>query len=117
MDLAPANGWRLLTTPFGVEETVRNLQQLSNEASEYWEGKRSAIVLAEDILTLEWPAIFQPAKDKPILFGALAWADVLLTLDQVDFIDQIGTDFYGLPILRPGQFLSRQRIEGTLIEL
>lgn len=39
----------------------------------------------DDVLTLDRPAVFLAGKDRPILFGALAWADVLLTLDQNDF--------------------------------
>ena len=52
----------------------------------------------------------EPAgKDRPILFGAVAWADVLLTLDGGDFEGLLGSDFYGLPILKPGAFLERER--------
>jgi hypothetical protein len=39
----------------------------------------------DDVLTLNRPAVFHAAKDRPILFSALAWADVLLTLDRGDF--------------------------------
>jgi len=31
------------------------------------------------------PAVFPSGKDRPILFSALAWADILLTLDWGDF--------------------------------
>jgi len=39
----------------------------------------------DDVLTLDRPAVFHAGKDRPILFSALAWADVLLTLDRGDF--------------------------------
>ena len=58
--------------------------------------------------------VFPVSKDKPILFGALAWADVLLTLDRGDFSALLGTSFYGMPVLRPGQFLERERTAGRL---
>lgn len=49
-----------------------------------------------DVWTLDRPAVFGPAKDRPVLFTAAAWADVLLTLDRADFGSLIGTRFYGL---------------------
>jgi hypothetical protein len=49
------------------------------------------------------------AKDRPILFTAAAWADVLLTLDRHDFGNLLGGAFYGLVILNPGDFLKRER--------
>ena len=45
----------------------------------------------------------------PILFSALAWADVLLTLDRGDFGTLLGSQFYELAIFTPGQFLTRER--------
>ncbi len=57
--------------------------------------------------------VFEPAKDRPILLTALAWADILLTLDRGDFGALLGRTFYGLPILTPGMLLERQRTAGT----
>jgi len=37
-----------------------------------------------------------------------------LTLDRHDFIDLLGAEFYGLPILTPGDFLQQQRQAGKL---
>jgi hypothetical protein len=51
---------------------------------------------------------------RPILFSALAWADVLLTLDRADFGKRLNTTFYGLAILTPGMFLERERASGRL---
>jgi hypothetical protein len=59
-------------------------------------------------------AVFAPAKDRPILFTASAWSDVLLTLDRKDFVGLLGTEFYSLPILKPGDFLARERAAGRL---
>ena len=49
-----------------------------------------------------------------MLFSALAWSDLLLTLDRADFSELIGRDFYGLPVLTPGMFLTRERSSGRL---
>jgi hypothetical protein len=38
----------------------------------------------------------------------------LLTLDRNDFLTMLGDEFYGLPILKPGMFLERQRDAGVL---
>ena len=61
------------------------------------------------MLSLDRPTIFAAAKDRTILFSALAWADVLLTLDSRDFGELLGSEFYGLAVLRPGAFLERER--------
>ena len=53
---------------------------------------------------------------RSILFTASAWADVLLTLDRRDFAGLLGTSFYGLAILRPGEFLRMERAAGRLVE-
>jgi hypothetical protein len=63
----------------------------------------------DDVFTLDRPIVFAPAKDRPILFGALAWSDVLLTLDRGDFGTLMAAPVYGLPMLTPGMFLNRER--------
>jgi hypothetical protein len=68
----------------------------------------------DDVLTLDRPVVFGPAKDRPILFSAMAWADVLLTLDRSDFGHLMDTTFYGLLVLKPGVFLERERAAGRL---
>jgi hypothetical protein len=68
----------------------------------------------DDVLTLDRAVVFEPAKDRPILFTALAWADVLLTLDRADFGALLGSTFYGLAIVTPGLFLERERAAGRL---
>jgi hypothetical protein len=66
------------------------------------------------VVTFEWATVFAACKDRPILFTAAAWADVLLTLDRHDFADLLGGTFYGLEILKPGDFLKREREAGRL---
>ena len=112
--MAPANDWRLLATPYVVDEVLRNLPVFPAAASAVWAQARPHLVLCDDVVTLDRPAVFPAGKDRPILFSALAWADVLLTLDRADFGNLLGREFYRLPILKPGMFLERQRATGTL---
>lgn len=83
--LAALNKWRLLASPYVVEEVLRNLPRLHSSALVRWRTLRSDLGLAADVLTLEWPAVFPVPKDRPILFTALASADVLITRDRRDF--------------------------------
>ena len=68
----------------------------------------------DDVLTLDRAAVFEPAKDRPILFSALAWAQVLLTLDRGDFGTLLGSTFYGLSVRTPGMFLEDERAVGRI---
>ena len=111
---APMDGWTLIATPYVVEEVLRNLPELPLAASADWSRLGAELLLMDDVLTLDRPAVFPVAKDRPILFSALAWADILLTLDRGDFEELLGGDFYGLPILSPGAFLERERAAGRL---
>lgn len=115
LERASAAGWVLVTTPYVLEETLSNLPKLPTEAAGAWAALRPRLVVADDVLTLDRPVIFDPAKDRPILFGALAWADVLLTLDRGDFGSFIGGAFYDLLVLTPGMFLQREVAAGRLV--
>ena len=112
--LARPNGWTLMTTPYVVEEVFRNLSHLPSTASVDWVRLRQELSLMDDVLTLDRPAVFTAAKDRPVLFSALAWADALLTHDRGDFGTLLGGEFYGLAVLTPGMFLERTRAAGHL---
>jgi hypothetical protein len=112
--LAPGHGWLLVATPYVVLEVLHNLPKPAVSASADWIRLRNELVLVDDVLTLDRPAIFPVAKDRPILCSALAWADVLLTLDRSDFGALLGHEFYGLAIRTPGAFLEREREAGRL---
>ena len=114
--LAPDNGWVLLATPYVVEELLTNLPRLPAMATADWARLRPKLTIMDDVLTLDRAAVFEPAKDRPILFSALAWAEVLLTLDREDFGALLGDTFYGLAILTPGAFLQRERAASRLRE-
>ena len=111
---ASKQSWRLLTIPYVLEEVARNLNRLPPAASADWVRLRRQVTIEDNVLTLDRPAIFTPAKDRPIFFSALAWSDVLLTLDSKDFGDLLGSEFYGLPVLRPGAFLEREHAMNRL---
>lgn len=113
---APECGWILLATPYVIEEVLANLADLPATATADWIRLRPDLVLMDDVLTLDRAAVFESAKDRPILFSALAWSEVLLTLDRDDFGALQGGTFYGLSILTPGMFLERERATGRLRE-
>src|SRR5437773_1863866 len=89
-------------------------RQFSREQMAGWARLRPALLVMDYVLTLELPVVFPVKKDRPILFSALAWADVLLTLDRRDFGELLNQPFYGLPILKPGIFLEHERAAGRL---
>jgi len=111
---APSNKWTLLVSPYVIEEVTRNLPLLGESAAGEWQSLRPVLQSVPDILTIELAVVFPNAKDRPILFSAFAWSDVLLTLDRADFADLLGAQFYGLPILKPGDLLQRERAAGRL---
>lgn len=111
---APSNDWTLVATPYVVEEVLHNLPTLPVRATSTWSRLRPQILIHDDVLTLDRAVVFAATKDRPVLFGALAWADVLLTLDRNDFGELLGTEFYGLPVLTPGMLLRREREAGRL---
>ena len=110
----PDCDWLLLASPYVVEEVLANLPKLPPLATANWARLRPRLAIVDDVLTLDRPAVFEPAKDRPILFTALAWSDVLLTLDRNDFGALLGGAFYGLSILTPGMFLEHERAAGRL---
>jgi predicted nucleic acid-binding protein len=114
--LSAANGWDLITTNYALSEVERNLPKLGSPAAAFWLTIRHQLVVMPDVVTIDFPTVFPVAKDRPILFSALAWTDLLLTLDRVDFGELLGDEFYGMPILKPGLFLIRERLAGKLRE-
>ena len=111
---APQQDWTLIATPYVIDEVQANISRLPLADERFWNECGRDLLILEDIFAIDKPAAFAPAKDRPILFSALAWADVLLTLDRADFGDLLGKSFYDLAILRPGEFLQRERAGGRL---
>ena len=113
-DLATAQGWTLLVSPWVLHEVRRNLVDKPAEAARAWASLRTGVTIEEDELTFDWPLVFDVTKDKPILCTALACADVLLTLDRRDFQSLLGESVYDLRVLTPGDFLDTERKAGRL---
>ena len=113
--VAAGQAWALIASPYVVEEVLRNLPELPFEAAGRWSRLRAELRIVDDVLTIDRPAVFPAAKDRPVLFTALAWADVLLTLDRADFTGSIGSSFYGLVVCAPGAFLESERSAGRLV--
>ncbi|NCX98093.1 MAG: hypothetical protein EBX35_05860, partial [Planctomycetia bacterium] len=109
---ASMRDWRLITTPYAVDEVNRNLAVFTAPVTVAWLRLRSRLDLVDDVLTIDRPAVFPVNKDRPILFSALATADVLLTLDRADFGRLLGTQFYGLAIMTPGMWLMEDHDSG-----
>jgi predicted nucleic acid-binding protein len=117
MKLARPNGWHLVVTPYVLQEVRKNLAKIpdATSAAAIWRQIEPELLVMNDVLTLREIAVFSVAKDRPVLFGAFAWADILLTLDHADFVARLGTAFYGMPIMTPGGFVRRERVSGRLV--
>lgn len=111
---AARQGWRLLVSPWVLRETRDNLANKSLEAVRARVALRLMLTVEADELSFDWPIVFEAAKDKPVLFSALACADVLLTLDQRDFGDLLGQTIHGPRVLTPGEFPRGEREAGRL---
>jgi len=114
LTLAEQHDWVLVSSPYALNETLRNLPKLPPAATGDWVRLRPRITVVDDVVSLNRPVIFAASKDRPILFTALAWGDVLLTLDRVDFANLLDSAFYGLSVLLPYRFLQRERAAGRL---
>lgn len=113
-DYAPRQGWQLLTSPWVVKEAERNLSKFPPSASQVWLELRPQLALVDDVVTLNQAVVFAASKDRPVLLTALAWSNVLLTLDRGDFGNLLGGQFYGMPVMAPSEFLLRYRNQDRL---
>lgn len=114
-NLCDKQAWTLQTSSYVLLEVGANLPKLPPQAALDWPALRSKLHEVPDIVSFGWATVVAPAKDRPILFTAAAWSDLLLTLDRRDFVDLLGAEFYGLAIVKPGDFLKRERAAGRLI--
>lgn len=110
--LAQSVGWKLVTSPYAVNEVLKNLPKFPVPVTTEWIGLRGRLAIVDDVVTLNRPVLFAASKDRPIVFTALAWAEVLLTLDRADFRDLLGSQFYGLRVRLPSDFLTEERAAG-----
>jgi len=113
-DRAARHDWRLLVSPWVLREVRDNLANKPPKSIRAWIALRSKAAVEDDELAFDWPILFEASKNKPVLFSALACADVLLTLDRRDFRGLLGQTVYGLRVLTPGEFLRAERQAGRL---
>lgn len=59
---AGPNGWTMIATPYVLEEVHRNLPGFPPAASAVWASLRPLLVIMDDVLTLDRPALFPVAK-------------------------------------------------------
>ena len=109
-DIHKHEGWAILASGYVMGEVRTNIESLGKQAVSDWRRLESDLRLVRDQFVVNWPVVFAPAKDRPVLFTALAFADVLLTLDKRDFGPLMGVGFYGLEIMKPGDFLKRNQL-------
>ena len=108
-DIHKHEGWAILASDYVMGEVRANIGSLGKQAVSDWHRLQSDLRLVRDQFVVNWPVVFAPAKDRPVLFTALAFADVLLTLDKRDFGPLMGVGFYSLEIMKPGDFLKRNQ--------
>jgi hypothetical protein len=89
-EYASCQNWTLVSSPYVLAEVTHNLPKLHAECATKWLTMREQLTIVDDVLALGRPVVFSAAKDRPILFTALAFADILLTLDRADFAEVLG---------------------------
>jgi predicted nucleic acid-binding protein len=108
--------WVLITTHYCLEEAQRNIAKVGRKASTTLNGSlvpNLAFVPTE--LTFDKVLVFPKAKYRPVLLSALgAESDYLLTLDEGDFQNVIGSAVYGMRVSTPGLFLISERKAGRI---
>jgi len=113
-DTAAANGWELQASNHVLAEIAANLPRFPPRAAREWPELAKGLVIVRDLASFSYPAIFEPGKDRPVLFTAAGWADILLTWDRQHFGRFFGSGFYSLKISTPGDFLVAERKAGRL---
>lgn len=107
-------GWTLISSPYVLNEVVRNLSKLPVSATKEWIRLRRQLDVVDDVITSHLAVVFSASKDRPVLLTALASSDFLLTLARDDFAKFLGSQFYGLNVRIPSEFLAEQRSAGRL---
>ncbi|MDB6057803.1 MAG: hypothetical protein JWO95_1647 [Verrucomicrobiales bacterium] len=108
-DAAFRMGWELQVSNYVLREISANLFHLPPTAAQDWPLLKSQAVIVRDLTSYDYPVVFDPAKDRPVLFTAAGWADILLTLDRRHFGQFFSTGFYSLQVSTPGDFLAAER--------
>ena len=113
-DGAQSAGWELLCSRYVLGEIATNLRRLPPGAAQDWPALAVQLTLVRDLTSFDYPVIFPASKDRPVLFTAAGWADVLVTLDRRHFGPLFRPGFYSLRVSPPGDFLWQERAAGRL---
>ncbi len=113
-DAAEGMGWELQASNYVLREIAANLHRFPPLAAHEWPALAARLSIVRDLTCFDYPAVFSPAKDRPVLFTAAGWADVLLTFDREHFGRFFGSGFYSLRVSPPGDFLAAERKAGRL---
>lgn len=90
---ASGQNWSLITSPYVLDEALRNLDKLSARATADRLVLRSQLAVVDNVVSRDRAVIVAASKARPILFTALAWSTELLTLNRADFVDILGGRF------------------------
>ncbi|MEO7318835.1 MAG: hypothetical protein ABIZ56_07600 [Chthoniobacteraceae bacterium] len=111
-DGAQQAGWELLCSRHVLREIGANLDRFPPAAGQEWPGLAPRLTIVRDLTSFDYPVVFPVSKDRPVLFTAAGWADVLLTLDRRHFGPLFRSGFYSLRVSPPGDFLAGEREAG-----
>jgi hypothetical protein len=111
-DAASGMGWELQASNYVLREITANLHRFPPHAAQEWPALAQRLVMVRDLTSFDYPAVFQPGKDRPVLFTAAGWAELLLTLDRQHFGRFFASGFYSLRVSPPGDFLAAERQAG-----
>ena len=112
LDAAPEAGWELQASNYVFREVAANMHRLPAEAAVEWPILAERLVIVRDLTSFDYAVVFSPGKDRPILFTAAGWADVLLTWDRQHFGRFFESGFYSLRVSTPADFLASERQAG-----
>jgi hypothetical protein len=113
-DGAQVAGWELLSSSYVLREITANLHRFPPLAAQEWSLLAARLTIVRDLTCFDYPVVFLAHKDRPVLFTAAGWADVLLTLDRRHFGQFFNSGFYSLRVSPPGDFLAAERQAGRL---
>ena len=113
-DKAPAMGRELQASNYVLREIAANLHRFPPLAARDWPALAARLSLLRDLTCFDYAAVVSPGKDRPVLFAAAGWADVLLTLDRQHFGRFFGSGCYSLRVSPSGDFLAAERKAGRL---
>lgn len=62
---APTQNWSIISSPYALNEVLRNLAKLPASATTDWLRLRLQLIVVDDVVSLDKPVIFAASKDIP----------------------------------------------------